>query len=76
MEAGFIRTTRENYTIPERFPFGNLMSGELWYQLTTAPDGKLLMMNPQGGPLMVLHYRCIDCGYLESYAHGTYPPAA
>jgi hypothetical protein len=28
----------------------------------------LALVKPEGGPLLVLHYRCVDCGYLESYA--------
>jgi hypothetical protein len=73
MEAGTLRTTRENYTIIERYPFEQLTSGELWYKLEPAKEGKYVMLNPQGGALMVLHYRCIECGYLESYAQGKYP---
>jgi hypothetical protein len=37
-----------------------------WWKLQ---DGHVLV-KPQGDPLMVLHYRCTDCGYLESYAPG------
>ncbi len=73
MEAGTLRTTRENSTIIERYPFEQLSSGELWYKLEPAKDGKFVMLNPKDGPLMVLHYRCQDCGYLESYAQGKYP---
>jgi len=72
METGFLRTTREKYHIPENYPFEQLTSGELWYRLETK-DGKFLMQNPPDGPYMVLHYRCVDCGYLESYAQGKYP---
>lgn len=28
------------------------------------------LVRPQGDPLLVLHYRCVECGYLESYAPG------
>jgi hypothetical protein len=73
MEAGTLRTTRESYLIPDKYPFEQLTSGELWYKLEPKPDGKFAMQTPEGGPLMVLHYRCADCGYLESYARGTYP---
>lgn len=73
MEAGAVKTTRENSTIIERYPFEQLTSGELWYKLELKPDGKFVMLNPQGGALMVLHYRCVECGYLESYAQGKYP---
>lgn len=73
MKAGAVRTTREGYRIPERYPFEQLTSGELWYELDQKADGKFTMLNPQGGPLMVLHYRCEDCGYLEPYAQGKYP---
>jgi hypothetical protein len=73
MEAGRLKTTRENYTIIEKYPFGQLTSGELWYKLELNPNGKFVMLNLEGGPYMVLHYRCTDCGYLESYAQGKYP---
>ena len=73
MEAGALRTTRESYRVPDKYPFEQLTSGELWYRLEQKPDGKFAMLNPEGGPLMVLHYRCADCGYLESYAQGKYP---
>lgn len=73
MKAGTLKTTRENYMIPDQYPFEQLTSGELWYELEGKQDGKFVMVNPKGGPLMVLHYRCDECGYLESYAHGTYP---
>ena len=73
MEAGTVKTTRENYTIIERYPFDQLTSGELWYKLDLNKDGKYVMLNPQGGPFMVVHFRCTDCGYLESYAQGKYP---
>ena len=29
-----------------------------------------VLVKPEGDPLLVLHYRCTDCGYLESYAPG------
>ncbi|KAA0285018.1 MAG: hypothetical protein EDM79_00760 [Chloroflexi bacterium] len=82
MQTGTLKTTREGYMIPDRYPFERLTSGELWYALEQMPDGKFVMLNkPDGkfvmlnkdGPLMVLHYRCEDCGYLESYARGRYP---
>jgi hypothetical protein len=73
MEAGALKTTRENSTIIERYPFEQLSSGELWYKLESIADGKFVMRNPLGGALMVLHYRCTECGYLESYARGSYP---
>lgn len=73
MEAGTLRTTRESYRIPDRYPFEQLTSGELWYALEAAGEEKFVMKNPEGGPFMVLHYRCADCGYLESYARGKYP---
>jgi len=73
MQAGALRTTRENYTIIERYPFEQISTGELWYALEQKEDGRFLMLTPPGGPLMVLHYRCSNCGYLESYARGTYP---
>ena len=73
MESGTLKTTRENYTIIEGYPFAQLTSGELWYKVETSKNGQLLMMNPAGGPFMVLLYRCVDCGYLESYAQGKYP---
>ena len=73
MESGTLKTTREGYKIPERYPFEQLTSGELWYKLEPVKDGKFAMLNPEGGPFMVLHYRCTECGYLESYAHGKYP---
>jgi hypothetical protein len=73
MEAGALRTTRENYTIIEGYPFSQLTSSELWYKVGAAKDGKPAIFTPAGGPLMVFHYRCMDCGYLESYAQGKYP---
>ena len=73
MEAGALRTTRENSQIIERYPFEQLTSGELWYKLEQIKDGKWVLLNPAGGALMVLHYRCTECGYLESYAQGKYP---
>ena len=73
MESGTLRTTRESYKIIEGYPFAQLTSGELWYRVETSKDGQLVMMNPADGPFMVLHYRCVDCGYLESYAQGKYP---
>ncbi len=73
METGTLRTTRENYRIIERYPFEQLSSGELWYLLESVADGKFVMRTPPGGALMVLHYRCAECGYLESYAQGSYP---
>jgi hypothetical protein len=73
MEAGTLRTTRESSKIIERYPFEQLSAGELWYKLEQKQDGKFVMLNPAGGALMVLHYRCAECGYLESYAHGKYP---
>ncbi len=73
MQAGTLRTTREDYGIPERFPFEYLTSGELWYALEPRPDGKFGLITPPDGPFMVLHYRCADCGNLESYARGKYP---
>ncbi|MBE7432698.1 MAG: hypothetical protein HS100_02160 [Anaerolineales bacterium] len=72
MQTGTLKTTREGYMIPDRYPFERLTSGELWYALEQMPDGKFVMLN-KDGPLMVLHYRCEDCGYLESYARGRYP---
>ena len=73
MEVGTLKTTRENSTIIEGYPFEQLSSGELWYKLEQKQDGKFVMLNHAGGALMVLHYRCTDCGYLESYAQGKYP---
>jgi len=73
MELGSTRTTRESYLVPDRYPFEQLSAGELWYRLEQKPDGKFALLNSPDGPLMVLHYRCADCGYLESYAHGKYP---
>ena len=73
MQAGTLRTTREGYHVPERFPFERLTTSELWYALEQTPEGKFVILSPAGGPLMVLHYRCADCGYLESYAQGKYP---
>lgn len=73
MEAGTLRTTRESYTIIDRTPFERLTSGELWYKMEALSEGKFVMLNTPGGPLMVLHYRCMDCGLLESYAQGKYP---
>ena len=73
MESGTLRTTRENYRIIEGYPFAELTSGELWYRIETSATGQLVLKTPEGGPLMVLHYRCTDCGYLESYAQGKYP---
>jgi hypothetical protein len=73
MEAGTLRTTRESSQIIERYPFEQLTYGELWYKLEPVGDGKFVMLNSADGPLMVLHYRCIQCGYLESYAQGKYP---
>ena len=73
MQAGTLRTTRESFRIPERFPFEQLTSSELWYALEQKPDGKYVMLTSVDGPLMVLHFRCAECGYLESYAQGKYP---
>ena len=73
MEAGTLKTTRESYRIINGTPFVHLTNGELWYALESVGDGKFVMNNPEGGPFMVLHYRCADCGYLESYARGKYP---
>jgi hypothetical protein len=73
MEAGALKTTREHYVIPEGYPFVQLTSGELWYRIGITPQGQLVMLNPPGGPFMVLHYRCVNCGYLEAYAQGKYP---
>ena len=28
----------------------------------------LALVLPQGGPITVLQYRCVECGFLESYA--------
>ena len=73
MVVGTLKTTRENYRIPDRYPFEQLTTGELWFGLEEKPDGNFVLLNSQDGPLMVLHYRCTDCGYLESYARGKYP---
>lgn len=72
MEVGTLRTTRESYKVIEGYPFEQVSTAELWYKLESKGDGKFGLKN-EGGPLMVLHYRCVDCGYLESYAQGKYP---
>ena len=49
-----------------------------WWKVQFGEGGSLLgakkpghvLVKPQGDPLLVLHYRCADCGYLESYAPG------
>ena len=28
----------------------------------------LALVQPEGGPLVVLHYHCVKCGFLEAYA--------
>lgn len=73
MGAGTLKTHRENLLILERHPFARLTAGGLWYGLELSDDGKLVMLNAAGGPFMVLHYCCSDCGYLESRARGKYP---
>jgi len=73
MEAGTLKTSREGYRVPDNYPFAQLTYGELWYRLEVPNDGQLMMKIPEDGPFMVLHYRCADCGYLESYARGKYP---
>lgn len=72
MKIGMIKTTRESYSY-EKYPFHQLTSGELWYELEDVGDGKYIVRLPDGGPLMVFHYRCVECGYLESYAREKYP---
>jgi len=50
-----------------------------WWKLELGEGDSLLggkkpghvLVRPEGDPLLVLHYRCVDCGYLESYAPGT-----
>jgi len=50
-----------------------------WWQVQVGEGASLfgaavsghVLVKPQGDPLLVLHYRCVDCGYLESYAPGT-----
>ena len=72
MKIGMIKTIRENYFY-EKYPFHQLTSGELWYELEAVGDGKYIVRLPEDGPLMVFHYRCVECGYLESYAREKYP---
>lgn len=72
MQTGMVKTTRESYGF-EKYPFKQLTSGELWYALEDMGDGKYIVRIPEGGPLMVFHYRCTVCGYLESYARESYP---
>jgi len=73
MEMGTLKTTRESYLVPDNYPFALLTTGELWYQVDEDEKGALGMKVPKGGPFMVLHFRCVDCGHLESYAQGKYP---
>jgi len=72
MEAGTLTTSRQTLGA-DGFPFARLTSAELWYRLVTDDKNRRVIQAPAGGPLMVLHYRCVDCGYLESYAQGKYP---
>ena len=36
--------------------------------LTGRVSQGLALVPPDGGPLLVLHYHCVKCGYLEAYA--------
>jgi hypothetical protein len=72
MQAGTLVTTRDVYSRAHGVDFSQLSSAELWFKVD-ASSGKQLLVKPEEGPLMVLHYRCTSCGYLESYAQGKYP---
>jgi len=36
--------------------------------LTGRVSKGLALIQPDGGPLLVLHYHCAECGFLEAYA--------
>ena len=72
MEAGTLTTSRDTYSA-SGYPFADLISAELWFKLTLGKKEKLVIQPSTDGPCMVFHYRCVDCGYLESYAQGKYP---
>ena len=72
MQAGTLKTTRESYSY-DKYPFKQLTLGELWYALEDAGSENYIVKVSEGGPFMVFHYRCTECGYLESYARGKYP---
>jgi hypothetical protein len=77
MEAGAITTTRDVYGRGHGIPFQEISSSDLWWKVETSQErntaGKLVLIKPEPGPLTVLHYRCVDCGYLESYSGSVYP---
>lgn len=72
MEARTLVTTRDVYSRAHGVPFAELSSAELWFKVEMNANQKLILSKPREGSLMILHYRCSDCSYLESYAQGKY----
>ncbi len=81
MEAGIYVTNSDDSDVESGMYANELESTDLWWRLEQKEEKALLsskkttelvLAKPAGGPVMVLHYRCGDCGFIESYA----PPSA
>lgn len=73
MQVGTLTTSRETYHTAHAVRMDRLSSAELWFMLGYNQKQEVVLAIPPDGPYMVYHYRCAECGYLESYAHGKYP---
>jgi hypothetical protein len=74
MEAGIFVTDE---IVSEGDIVSELASTNMWWKVEVREHKGLLsgkktqaqvLVMPTGGPLKVLHYRCADCSYVESYA--------
>jgi hypothetical protein len=72
MELG-LGITKDMAQLSDDYVFEDTEPVREHWQKAEKADGKFLGRQYQGyrkvGPrLIILHYRCVDCGYLESYA--------
>jgi predicted nucleic-acid-binding Zn-ribbon protein len=77
MESGAVVTNGDDSNVDAGMYLNELSSTGIWWKVEVQEEkgllsGKrskeLMLVKPVGGPLQVLHYRCVECGYLESYA--------
>jgi rubrerythrin len=77
MEAGAFVTNGDDSDVEAGLYLNELSSTDMWWKvemreekalLSSKKTKELVLAKPAGGPINVLHYRCADCGFLESYA--------
>ncbi len=77
MEAGIFVTNGDDSDVEAGMHANELDSTDLWWKVEVKEEKALLsakksqesvLVKPAGGPILVMPYRCDDCGYVESYA--------